>query len=355
MTSGICHVRAIAESDILVVMLRIARAFALGLPITAVVLAAAACVGEDPQTGAPTSPGSEASAADSPANGGDDAEPVDVVDAGVGCDPTKPFGTPVEVDLGVPSDRDLGNARLALDELTIFFSASESAIDGSAAPNEPSEIYIAKREKKSDPWGPSAVMTKLSVAGKRDDSPSITSSGLAIYFSGLDRAAERLFRSGRANANDELDPPTAIDVGGGFPSTPFILPDESALYFAAFAGDASPSDSFTIYRAKRNGSTFDPRVEVNELKSDVNDHSPTLTSDEKTIYFASARSPSQVIGVWMSTRPDRDSSWSKPAHVSELESAGFDAPSWISEDRCRLYFGSNRTGRARVYLAERGK
>ena len=74
------------------------------------------------------------------------------------------------------------------------------------------------------------------------------------------------------------------------------------------------------------------------------DGSPTVSADEKTMFFTSGRNGQQ--DLFVSTRPDRQSSWSHPLNLGDLvnDSTADDFSLRLSNDGKALYFASNRSG-----------
>ena len=71
----------------------------------------------------------------------------------------------------------------------------------------------------------------------------------------------------------------------------------------------------------RRGSTADPfgaPALVTELASTADDTTPEVSADGLTMYFSSDRSSAGDRDIYITTRPDRGSSWATPQRVDEL-------------------------------------
>lgn len=100
--------------------------------------------------------------------------------------------------------------------------------------------------------------------------------------------------------------------------------------------DASPDASL--------GAWGSPML-VAELSSGVGDDDPTLTSDLRTIYFASNRFGGQGSqDIWMSTRAAVGAAWGTPTVVTELNTNAVESNIDVSGDGRTITFSSDRGG-----------
>lgn len=66
---------------------------------------------------------------------------------------------------------------------------------------------------------------------------------------------------------------------------------------------------------------------------------PVVTPDELTLYFGSNRpGGAGNYDIYQATRPTVADGFGAPIALASLNTASLDAPSWISEDGCELYF-----------------
>src|SRR5262245_36463575 len=82
-------------------------------------------------------------------------------------------------------------------------------------------------------------------------------------------------------------------------------------------------------------------MKVTELSTTAQEGSLNISSDGLTLYFASNRSPSTTMDVYMTTRPDRASPWKTPELVTSLSGTAqdYDAQPWSDTV---LYLDSSR-------------
>lgn len=79
---------------------------------------------------------------------------------------------------------------------------------------------------------------------------------------------------------------------------------------------------------------------------------PSITLDERTLFFSSNRSPSLGRAIWASTRASTADAFGQPTRIIELDDAADDYDPDINPDGTIL-FGSSRTGVRQIHIARR--
>lgn len=282
---------------------------------------------------------------------GDVGEPVeDAPPPSVGCDPTARFGRIVVLSaLG-------GNGglhpRLSADELTIYFYSSLGSID----------LWSARRSSVAEPFGAPFPLSAVSSA-QEDYDPMLSPDGLTLWFAsrrdattGTDGA--RLYVATRPSGLAELGAP-ALAATVNAPdrwqadAQPFLTADHAELWFSSNRGGGV--GGYDLWRAQWTGASFAPPVVVAGLSSGVDDWTPTLSADRRTIYFSSNRAArGGGFEIWRAHRTAVEDGFSEPVLVEELNTPSNDFATWLSADNCRLY-GSSRDldGQTRIFLATR--
>ena len=312
-------------------------------------VALAACVNDS--SGAPGDGGSDAPA---DANAPPDAAP-DASDGGTSaaCDPAKQFGVLAALSSTINDVARVGWAQLTHDELAMTYAA----FDGGAGPIN---LFTATRASASDPF---TTGTRLALSGTNDDdTPSIAGDNLTLYFSSNrpnKSAAFHLWAATRTVTSTDFGSPLEVSSLASSASEyePYVSADGTVLYFASNrSGGAGKND---LYRATRptNGSfTLDSPGPFTTVNTADDESDPVYSPDELTLYFASDRAGGHGnTDVWKATRPDTTSPFGAPVNVTELNGASDDAPSWISDDGCRIYVTRGASGNYAIYTATKPK
>jgi hypothetical protein len=147
-----------------------------------------------------------------------------------------------------------------------------------------------------------------------------------------------------------LSDPEALD------DDPALTADLLEIYFSSERdGGLGESD---IWRSVRPSvdAQWDVPVHVPELSSTAFDTSVALAADGLSIWISSNREGG-VGGtdIWVSQRPDRQSSWSDPVLETALSSAGDEITRYVSEARALLAARPIDTEPYDLYMVERSE
>jgi|SRR5579859_7193748 len=305
---------------------------------TAALVTLVDCVGDEPAF-----PSLDAGGDELGASGGSDGPPaassdsagsgeagVDAdADAGPPCDLSRPFGPPENVrELNSANDDE--SARLTPDELTVYFSRRNGA-------NGAYFVYTATR---STPTGPFGALTQLALLPD-PSGPSIAPDRSTLYYASdvqTDSGLPDLYAASvpfTAGTSTDL---TAIN-SAAWDFTPYIRPDELALYFAS-----NRLGSDDIFVAPRVNGAFVAPTYLPKINTGANERSPVVSPDDQTLYFASDGTGNY--DVYVSTRARPTDAFGAPKAVTELDTPSVEMPDWISPDGCRMYFRSDRAGGA---------
>ncbi|HEX7842715.1 MAG TPA: hypothetical protein VF469_34820 [Kofleriaceae bacterium] len=260
-----------------------------------------------------------------------------------GCDLAKPFGSPVLV-AGVASGAEDASMRLSSDEKTAYFFSARSGVQ---------LLYTASRASVTAPFTGVSVLANVNTSDQYN--PAITADGLTLFFAS--------FRAGGAGDNDiyqAMRPTTTAD----FTSTrlapnvntaasevqPYVTRDGTTLYFVRML-----STGQTVLRAAGSVTVgFTNPVVVPELDGPTNDTDPVISADGLTLYWGTDR-PGGLgdVDIWEAHRQTTSAPFSRLAPVTSVNTAGFESPSDVSADGCRLYLTSTRGGKTGIYVATR--
>jgi Tol biopolymer transport system component len=278
------------------------------------------------------------------------------VEAGPRCDPATPFGVPELVPgLDVSSATAVADVRLSPDSLTAYLSMQDGPGDVGYY-----DLYTASRGTPSSPFG-TVVPLPGSQLNTTDSeaSPTVSGDGLTLIFQRMTPSTDPAYLYYATRVSPFM-PFTAVaplpgiaDLGVTSVTTPFLREDGQVLYFV-FVSLLAPTAGTDIYRASWNGSTLDPPVVVRELDTSFSELAPVVTPDDLTVYFASDRGDGGAQGnfdIWTATREHTTDPFSTPVNVKELNTPGYEAPTFVTRDGCTLYLTSSRGGKLLAYVA----
>jgi serine/threonine protein kinase len=188
-----------------------------------------------------------------------------------------------------------------------------------------------------------------------DSTPSISSDGLALYFSSK-RSSEwaDLWVTTRATVSDSWDPPVNLGTTINSPSTetndtPSISADGLTLYFSSWQTDGPGEIKMDLCRATRQTTDDEWAAPDNlgpTINSSVLDWSPSISADGLLLVFSSER-PGGIgkTDLWMTRRSTTDDPWSEPVNLGPpVNSPSIEATPSISADGLLLFFQSTRRG-----------
>jgi len=280
-------------------------------------------------------------------DGGFDADAED--NSNVRCDPSTPFETPIAI-----SELNIGSAnvdmRLSQDELTAVFGSGDGVAYANAA-------FISTRMQRQQAFAaPINVDVQTSFTGP----VVLTNDLLTLYYYGCEGIEQdnTICQLTRVDANTNF----ALDAG----TTPSAssLPKSSRPEVATFlSGDGLYSLYTTVMdleaglylviaestRADMDGA-FTTSSTVVESADNV-DYG-TTNSNRLVIYF-SEQDSTGTYHIWTGSRSSTQGAFGNLMPVHELDSAGGEYPTWLSDDMCRLYFTRNSGAQSLLYVASR--
>ena len=195
------------------------------------------------------------------------------------------------MNLGAPIDDPMAgdfSLRLSSDGKELYFASNRSGGFGKA------DMYVASRASRQHPWGPATNLGRRLNTEAFEAFPTPSADGTMLYFN-------------RSTMFDSQD---------------------SDIWMSTRAG---PEHQWSVPQRAPGG-----------INSDRAEFSPSLSTDGKTLYFASQRGGN--IDVWVSTRGDRSQEWGTPRRLGggvNVPGAMTLAP-FISDDQRSLYFMSAR-------------
>jgi hypothetical protein len=271
------------------------------------------------------------------------------------CDPSAPFLDIAPVDGLANVGLSLGGLRLSPDLRTGYFSVSGLTPGGVS-----NDLYTATRDSPTAPFGNIQSMGTGINVGVDELDPTVDREGRTLIFSrGRDTPGYPYALFGSTRPAD-VPFAGATALGGPFDmgndETPYLTASGN-LYFAT----STASLSFDLEVAPPTGAGYGPSLAllgtVNTGNEELN---PVVTSDELTLYYASNRTDGQSMyadqelpayHVWTATRATTNDPFLSPRDLVEVNGAGSNFPTFVTDDGCTLYFSSDRGGTLRMYVA----
>lgn len=208
-----------------------------------------------------------------------------------------PWETPVNLGASINSAFNDQAATLSSDKLTMIF-ASDRGGD--------MDLYISQRNSTSAPWGAAINLGGGINTSSTDSGPSMSHDGLTLVFFS-DRAggsgSSDLYISTRKSTGEPWSTPVNLGLAVNS-SSPDVAPDISCdakrIYF-----HSARNGNFDIWMTERL-SLSDPwkiptLVDI-PVSTDYIETGPSISADEKSLYFASTRPGSDIRDIWRVTR-----------------------------------------------------
>lgn len=278
---------------------------------------------------------------------GDDGGQPDPTDGGprpTTCSPMAPFTRFSELKSLSTIDNDFA-ITLFDQERKAVFSTSNGTTQG---------LSFATRASANDPFGEARP---IEYGNTNIGDPSFEEDGSSLVFVAATSDGYRPFRGVLETKDAKKLKATQILVPPGFGNivSPSVRRNGTRIYFVSSLIDEPSYDLYvaTLGPAAVAGLEAISDVKpLSELNGKVDEFSPTLSADEKVIYFN--RGPNMMVA----TRDSVTDLFKAPTQVRELAADGSQVfPRWLSADRCRLYYaspnGSQTSGLYDLFVAER--
>lgn len=253
---------------------------------------------------------------------------------------------------GIDAGLGVQTAQLSRDERTIVFSRLTVTGSPDAPVARYGDLYVAHRDLRSDSFGDAVALGELNTDSD-ELGASLSDDLRTLYFARRDPTRRyQILAAARAGSDDRFIAPVPVPLGDQTSSIePFVT--ANALFFASRRADGAAS----LFSAAGRGRSFDkPRqlASLELLPSPAAYEDPVVAGNGLTIYFSAPPDNASPPDIWSATRTASGQPFGPPRPVAVLNSTSSERPAWISEDSCRLYFVTNRTGRGfELWLASR--
>jgi hypothetical protein len=260
------------------------------------------------------------------------------------------FGPPVLVPELAAAGFDDFKETLRGDLLEIYFCSTRPGGPGNW------DVWSATRARASDPWGAPGLVAEVS-SSSRETGTALSAEGLTLWLAS-DRPGGKggfdIYVSTRPSRMAPWSTPAPVaelnTTSDEFPRAPA----ESALVMP-------PSYAFTKYQYQtfltsrpNAGAPWTKPASLSEVDTANIDTDAFLTQDGLVLYFSSDRIVVGDQDLFVTSRPDPGSPFGSSKPVSELNVAGYqDRDPWLSPDGREMYFASDRSGTLKIYRATR--
>jgi hypothetical protein len=114
---------------------------------------------------------------------------------------------------------------------------------------------------------------------------------------------------------------------------PFVT--EEGMYFAS-----SRADGNDLYLAPRIDGGFGAPQPLDLVNTRKAEETPVVSRDGKALYYVTVTDPSAPVDfdIWVARRASTDEPFGSPELLNSVSGAGYQAPGWLSDDNCRLYY-----------------
>lgn len=194
------------------------------------------------------------------------------------------------------------------------------------------------------PFGPAVQISELAGPGATDD-PTLSADMLEIYFDSNRPGGVGggdIWRSRRASLGGPWQTPQVVlELSEtSDENTPELAPDGLSIYFAR-TGMPGPLDIYVSTRADRDSPWTAP-MPVTELNSGNTDVAPTPASNLRLYFARSISGLAEEIHV--ATRTSPQATWFPPLRVTELSDPARDTDPFVDASDTTIYWGSHRGG-----------
>lgn len=165
-----------------------------------------------------------------------------------------------------------------------------------------------------------------------NDVPSISGDGLELYADFGGQGNNHIWTSTRGATSEPFGNPVQVDdLSDSVRLSPFVSFDGQTLYF---------SENGDLYWAAKSDSGFDEPQLIAATVNPDGASRPVVSHDERTLYFASARTDGTAQGgsdIWVSSRVSANDEFRLPKAVDELNTNGHERPVWVADDGCEIF------------------
>ena len=270
------------------------------------------------------------------------------------------WSEPVNLGPIVNSPAADGSPTLSKDGRSLYFASRRIGELGG------NDLYVSRWDETTESWGVPVNLGETVNTPFTEFRPNLSRDSHWLFFHsnrpgtvapGLD-----IWVSYRKNVHDDFAWETPVRLGAGvnapgLDTSPSFFDNGDVgfpqLFFASNR-DVAGANDFYVSDVLADG-TFGPAVKVDELSSPQIEPGVSVRFDGLEVFLFSNR-PGSLGGfdVWTAARETVFHAWSEPTNLGAVvNSTANDSDPHIAANRQALYFASNRSGQADLYVTTR--
>ena len=233
-------------------------------------------------------------------------------------------------------------ADITADGLTIAVSSANGL------EKENRDLFIATRAAPTAPWSDLTRLPAIVNTDEQEISPEFSDNGLTLSFIRRGQESPRCLTTRRDNVDADWTVPVETERGNGLGLSHSLTRDRLTAFKLQKPAPSSDDARYRLLTCRRSALSEPFGESETSIPGDsgLQMGSATLSNDGRLLIYIQD-------GLWMVTRNDWNSPWSKPVSLLS-EFPGFQAPRLLSDDRT-LLFASGRPngggGSLDIYMA----
>ncbi len=240
---------------------------------------------------------------------------------------------------------------LSPDGLSLYFGSNRPRVGGSTD----TDLWVSHRSCGDCAWETPVNLGPVINSSAGDNGPSLSLDGHLLFFTSARTGVglNDIYVSRRANPKDDLGWGPPVLLGPGVNTTAFEAgaeyvqsAEDGVANFYFNRGPSQGAQDIYVASITRDGETRGSAVIVAELSdANANDAAASVRTDGREILFGSTRSHGAGgLDLWIAARRSVHDAWSPPENLAPLNSGASDQQPSVSSDGRTLLFASDRSG-----------
>ena len=240
---------------------------------------------------------------------------------------------------------------LSPDGLSLYFGSNRPRVGGSTD----TDLWVSHRSCGDCPWQTPVNLGPVVNSSVGDNGPSLSLDGHLLFFTSARTGVglNDIYVSHRANPKEDFGWGPPMLLGPGVNTTAFEAgaeyvqsAEDGVANFYFNRGPSQGAQDIYVASITQDGETRRPAVIVSELSdATANDAAASLRTDGREVVFGSTRlHGAGGLDIWFSTRRSVHDAWSPPEPLRSLNSGANDQQPSLSSDGRTLLFASDRSG-----------